>query len=184
MKTIIRSFFGICACLAVLVPLSSVVNIGAKQETNPLAEILSAPDRLPPLPVVDYPADKPEILRKAYTFAALHPEVIKYVPCYCLCSKSLGHRSSEDCFIRSRGRNPAAIVWSRHAAECSICLSVALEAARLLEAGKSPRAIHDAIDAAFRSKFKNRTDTPSPPDPITLLIKHILMPPSISGLSS
>ena len=34
-------------------------------------------------------------------FAARHPEVLHYVPCFCGCQQS-GHRNNDDCFIKSR----------------------------------------------------------------------------------
>lgn len=37
-------------------------------------------------------------IRDAYLFALEHPEVLRYVPCYCGCEE-LGHTSNVDCFI-------------------------------------------------------------------------------------
>ncbi len=37
-------------------------------------------------------------IRDAYLFALAHPEVLKYVPCYCGCEE-VGHGSNLDCFI-------------------------------------------------------------------------------------
>jgi len=57
---------------------------------------------LPPLPVSSFaPARPPEVVRAVYTFAARHPEVLHYVPCFCGCERS-GHKGNDDCFIRSR----------------------------------------------------------------------------------
>jgi uncharacterized protein with PCYCGC motif len=57
---------------------------------------------LPPLPVSSFaPARPPEVVRAVYTFAARHPEVLHYVPCFCGCERS-GHTDNDDCFIRSR----------------------------------------------------------------------------------
>jgi hypothetical protein len=52
---------------------------------------------------VEFPAgmDKadPEIL-EAYVFAAKHPEVLSYMPCYCGCEDPrTEHESNYDCFI-------------------------------------------------------------------------------------
>lgn len=41
----------------------------------------------------------PEV-QEAYRFAAEHPEVLQYVPCYCRCEE-VGHRNDWDCFIDS-----------------------------------------------------------------------------------
>ena len=37
-------------------------------------------------------------IRDAYLFALAHPEVLRYMPCYCGCEE-VGHRSNVDCFI-------------------------------------------------------------------------------------
>jgi hypothetical protein len=37
-------------------------------------------------------------VREAYEFAALHPEVLGQIPCYCGCV-TYGHASDLDCFI-------------------------------------------------------------------------------------
>ena len=57
---------------------------------------------LPPLPQVSYPLPRsPQIVQAVYTFAARHPEVLHYVPCFCGCQRS-GHQDNDDCFIKSR----------------------------------------------------------------------------------
>jgi Protein of unknown function with PCYCGC motif len=57
---------------------------------------------LPPLPQVTYPLPRsPKIVQAVYTFAARHPEVLHYVPCFCGCQRS-GHQDNDDCFIKSR----------------------------------------------------------------------------------
>jgi hypothetical protein len=57
---------------------------------------------LPPLPPVSYPLPRsPEVVQAVYTFAARHPEVLHYVPCFCGCQRS-GHKDNDDCFIKGR----------------------------------------------------------------------------------
>src|SRR6266542_1451120 len=57
---------------------------------------------LPPLPQVSYPLPRsPEVVQAVYTFAARHPEVLHYVPCFCGCQRS-GHKDNDDCFIKGR----------------------------------------------------------------------------------
>ena len=68
---------------------------------------------LPPLPVSSFaPARPPEVVRAVYTFAARHPEVLHYVPCFCGCERS-GHKDNDDCFIRSRDANGRP-TWEEH----------------------------------------------------------------------
>src|SRR6478672_2814260 len=50
------------------------------------------------------PARPPDVVRAAYLFAAEHPEILGYVPCYCGCERS-GHRGNDDCFVATRDAN-------------------------------------------------------------------------------
>lgn len=57
---------------------------------------------LPPIPTSPYPLPRSrEVVQAVYTFAARHPEVLHYVPCFCGCQRS-GHKDNDDCFIKSR----------------------------------------------------------------------------------
>ena len=52
---------------------------------------------------VEFPAgmekSDPEVL-EAYVFAAKHPEVLQYMPCYCGCEHPrTAHESNYDCFV-------------------------------------------------------------------------------------
>jgi Protein of unknown function with PCYCGC motif len=58
----------------------------------------------PPLPGAGRPAKPIEEARAMYAFAARHPEVLQYAPCYCGC-ESGGHESVRDCFIKGRDAN-------------------------------------------------------------------------------
>lgn len=45
-------------------------------------------------------AEAPPEIVEAYVFAARHPEVLEYMPCYCGCEReSPPHRSNYDCFV-------------------------------------------------------------------------------------
>ena len=68
---------------------------------------------LPPFPTSPYaPPRPPDVIRAVYTFAARHPEVLHYVPCFCGCQRS-GHSGNDDCFIK--GREPGGRpVWEPH----------------------------------------------------------------------
>src|SRR3990170_4279430 len=60
------------------------------------------------LPALNFPAytlQRPhDVIRAAYRFAAEHPEVLNYVPCYCGCEAG-GHQGNHDCFVRERAGN-------------------------------------------------------------------------------
>ena len=71
-------------------------------------------DNLPPLPLNPEPPARPAaVVNAAYTFAAEHPEVLSYVPCYCGCERS-GHRGNDDCFVMSRAANGDVTEWEPH----------------------------------------------------------------------
>jgi hypothetical protein len=55
----------------------------------------------PPFPRKGKPARPIEQVRAMYAFAARHPEVLKYMPCYCGCEIG-GHKNVRDCFVRGR----------------------------------------------------------------------------------
>lgn len=68
---------------------------------------------LPPLPSTPYMVPRPpEVVRAVYTFAARHPEVLHYVPCFCGCQNS-GHKDNDDCFIQSRDASGRP-TWEPH----------------------------------------------------------------------
>lgn len=46
---------------------------------------------------------------EAYVFAAEHPEVLEYMPCYCGCYETDGHTSNTACFIDSVDGNIATL---------------------------------------------------------------------------
>jgi hypothetical protein len=51
-------------------------------------------------------------VRAAFEFAARHPEVLEYVPCFCGCERQ-GHKGNDDCFVRSRDRE-GNVEWEPH----------------------------------------------------------------------
>jgi Protein of unknown function with PCYCGC motif len=72
-------------------------------------------DNLPPLPFSSEPPARPAaVVSAAYKFAAEHPEVLSYVPCYCGCERSFGHRGNDDCFVTERAANGDVTEWEPH----------------------------------------------------------------------
>lgn len=69
---------------------------------------------LPSLADVRHRAARPrEAVRAAYEFAARHPEILSYIPCFCGCQRK-GHRSNHDCFVASRDEQ-GHVTWDAHA---------------------------------------------------------------------
>ncbi len=122
-------------------------------------------ENLPPLQFPGYPMPRPpEVVSAVYKFAAEHPEVLTYVPCFCGCEHS-GHRGNEDCFVASRDVNGDVVAWNEHGMDCAVCIDVAQRSMQMHGSGASVRAIRAAIEQEFGSRATNRTPTPDPPSP-------------------
>src|SRR5205823_791083 len=119
--------------------------------------------KLPPLEFPAYPTPRAaEVVRAAYKFAAEHPEVLSYVPCFCGCERS-GHRGNEDCFVRARDINGDVIEWEPHGMECTVCIDVATRAASLYASGTSVKEIRATIERDWAGRAHEHTPTPEPP---------------------
>jgi hypothetical protein len=158
--------------LLFLVTLTVVVSAGGGQRSHGAASTSKAgavapmkpapPGALPPVPTVSYaPARSMAVVKQVYEFAARHPEVLQYVPCYCGCER-VGHGGNHDCFVKSRAANGRVTEWDSHGIGCTICLDVARDAMTLFENGTSVPAIRTAIDAKYASHFPSATPTPRP----------------------
>ena len=122
----------------------------------------AAPEILPPLPAIAYSPPRPwPVVQAAYEFAARHPEVMRYVPCFCGCESS-GHRHNEHCFVTTRDRS-GQVTWNEHGLSCAICIDVAVQAREMHEAGASREAIRAEIERTYQPRFP--TQTPTPPVP-------------------
>ena len=69
----------------------------------------------------------------AYQMADAVPGVIYQQPCFCWCSRALGHKSLYSCF------------QDTHGATCTVCMSEAAYAYRQTRLGKTPAEIRSAI---------------------------------------
>jgi hypothetical protein len=121
--------------------------------------------KLPPLPQVGYaPARPMEVVQQVFEFAARHPEVLSYVPCYCGCENpQLGHQGNHDCFVKSRAANGMVTAWEPHGIGCQICIDVGREAMLLFNSGSSVTSIRAAIEKKYGAYFGSSTPTPKPP---------------------
>lgn len=118
---------------------------------------------LPPIPFRGYaPPRPPDVITAAYQFAAEHPEISSYVPCFCGCQQG-GHKGNHDCFVRSRAANGDVIEWEEHGLECAVCIDVATRSRQLLASGASATDIRAAIEREFLPSASTMTPTPKPP---------------------
>src|SRR5829696_172655 len=118
----------------------------------------------PPLPTVGFAPVRPmDIVRATYDFAAQHPEVLKYVPCYCGCGEQ-GHKANESCFIARRDPKGNVLEWDTHGFGCTICVDVAREAMQLYASGADVHSIRAAIERKWTpGNADGKTPTPHPP---------------------
>ncbi|WP_166239075.1 PCYCGC motif-containing (lipo)protein [Paenibacillus turpanensis] len=100
-------------------------------------------------------------IRSVYEVAAMYADVLEYVPCYCGCGESAGHKSNLECFIHER-KPDGSIVWDDHGTRCGICLQIAVDAAKMSKQGQSAKQIRDAIDQKYGQNGVKPTPTPMP----------------------
>ena len=81
-----------------------------------------------------------------YRYVRGHQDAYSQIPCFCGCDRSLGHRSLLDCFVQADGA-----AWEAHASGCGICVSESVTARRLLNGGRDPTAVREAVIAEFGS---------------------------------
>src|SRR6267142_1522584 len=114
---------------------------------------------LPPIPYEGYPAARPmPVVAAVYEFAARHPEVLQYVPCFCGCERH-GHNGNHDCFVKSRDAN-GRVTWDSHGYGCAVCIDVARDAMQMYNSGASVAAIRAGIDKKYGA---STMPTPKPP---------------------
>ena len=117
----------------------------------------------PPIPFQAYaPPRPPDVVTAAFKFAAEHPEIASYVPCFCGCQQG-GHNGNHDSFFRSRAANGDVIEWEEHGVECAVCIDVATRSRQLLASGASVTEIRAAIEREFVPNSSTMTPTPKPP---------------------
>jgi hypothetical protein len=117
---------------------------------------------LPPLPFQAYAPPRPmETVNAVYRFAAEHPEILSYVPCFCGCERG-GHKGNDDCFVKSRNAQGDVTEWEPHGLDCAVCLDVANEAMQMTRSGASVRDIRAAVEAKWNRPGSGHTPTPMP----------------------
>lgn len=136
----------------------------ASQAAKPAASPKPTRFSVPPLPSVGFAAVRPmDIVRATYDFAAQHPEVLKFVPCYCGCGAQ-GHKANESCFVARRDPKGNVLEWDTHGFGCTICVDVAREAMQLYASGADVHSIRAAIERKWSpGNAAGRTPTPHPP---------------------
>jgi len=101
------------------------------------------------------------VVQQVYEFAARHPEVLQYMPCYCGCER-VGHRGNHDCFVAKRNAEGKVTAWEPHGLVCEVCIDVGQQAMQMTNAGASLTQIRDAIEKKYAGA-PHHTPTPAPP---------------------
>ena len=130
----------------------------------PSPKALTARKTAPPLPNVGFAPVRPmDVVRATYDFAAQHPEILNYVPCYCGCG-SQGHKANESCFVARRDPRGNVLEWDTHGFGCTICIDVAREAMQMYSSGADVHSIRAAIERKWTpGNAAGKTPTPLPP---------------------
>ncbi|TYS63568.1 hypothetical protein FZC76_18935 [Sutcliffiella horikoshii] len=105
--------------------------------------------------------DKPEDMQLIYSAAAQHKEVLEYIPCYCGCGTSAGHKSSYNCFVYEN-KEDGSLTWDDHGTRCGVCLEIAATSVMEYSKGKSVEEIRLMIDEAYKEGYSTPTPTPKP----------------------
>lgn len=111
---------------------------------------------------------------KAYTYAALHPEILEQIPCYCGCvnhgsegSEYRPHRFNRDCFINDKGE------YDSHAAYCDICIGIAIKVQDYLASGMTLKEARTKIDAEYSLKGEGTKTPPVRDDYIPIIAPKV-----------
>lgn len=121
-----------------------------------LQESTSSVDVLP-----DFLDKQPENMQLIYQAAAKANDVLQWIPCYCGCGDSAGHRSNLNCFVHEIKEN-GEVVWDDHGTRCAACLEIAVASINMFQEGKSLTEIRQTIDDAYKEGYSTPTDTPMP----------------------
>src|SRR5918993_4389196 len=117
---------------------------------------------MPLIDVAGYmPARPMDVLKDAHVFAADHPDVASYVPCYCGCGNA-GHKNNADCFVKARNAEGRVTEWDPHGVSCAVCIDIAVDSMKMRNSGASVTAIRKKVQGDYRPRFPE-SETPTPP---------------------
>lgn len=97
----------------------------------------------------DYVQKTTSAAQMAYQFAIDHPEILKQIPCYCGCEKTLGHKHNLACYVTTFKPDGSVAQYSDHAVYCTTCLDITQIAMKMRSEGKTVQAIHNTIDTQY-----------------------------------
>jgi hypothetical protein len=158
-----KTGFRIAVAAVLLAGSTAAVLVARQASTAAPAKTAASQAPLPPLNTAGYALARPlAVTRAAYEFAARHPEVSRFVPCYCGCEAD-GHRNNEMCFIGRRDAAGNVVEWDTHGFGCATCVDVARESMQLYNSGADPASIRAAIERKWTPQYTTKTPTPPVP---------------------
>lgn len=87
-------------------------------------------------------------VKDAYLYAATHPEILQYIPCYCGCGAAThngGHSDNERCYVVDRAAN-GWMILEPHGSQCGTCVGITLDTKSMLARGMTLKAVRGQID--------------------------------------
>lgn len=102
-----------------------------------------------------------ENIRLVYQIAGQSTDILEWIPCYCGCGESVGHKSNLNCFIQEKREN-GTIVWDDHGTRCVVCLEIAVQSAKMHKDGMSLKEIRETIDDTYKNGYAKPTPTDMP----------------------
>ena len=161
--TFLLGLAALCLTLTVALAASQATKSAPASQAKPSGPVRTRVN-VPPLPNVGFAPVRPmDVVRATYDVAAQHPEILKYVPCYCGCG-SQGHKANESCFVARRDQQGNVLEWDTHGFGCTICIDVARESMQMYTSGADVHSIRAAIERKWGpGNSEGRTPTPAPP---------------------
>jgi hypothetical protein len=151
-----------CSQNATPPPSSSVFSGQAPGQTQRLTEARTIAADLPLLPPGIVQGVRPIAMTKAaFEFAARHPEVLRYIPCFCGCDRG-GHKGNHDCFVAGRNAAGQVTAWEPHGIVCEMCIDIGYLARQMHNGGASVASIRQAVEQRYPGAHQH-TPTPNPP---------------------
>ena len=87
-------------------------------------------------------------VKDAYLYAATHPEILEYIPCYCGCGSAThngGHSDNERCYVVERFSS-GWMILEPHGSQCGVCVGITLDTRAMLGRGLPLREVRAQID--------------------------------------
>lgn len=131
-------------------------NISRNPLSGDLQELTASAEVLP-----KFLDSQSEDIRLAYEVSAQATDLLQWIPCYCGCGESAGHRNALNCFV-AETREDGSIVWDDHGTRCPVCLQIAIESVQMHIDGKSINEIRETIDTKYEKGFAAPTKTDMP----------------------